>query len=235
MALRRFMQVTFTEIFTRMEFLRRYGMTCECCKDKRREKIAYTCKYSGRRLKHAPDHLKKREQRFLQRANQLTEEECLNDKQLWESTVAMLRSCATMIMLKFRFLFILPARFCVADSVEGAQECLELLRQFPIEKHEPLTRDIMDQFGADIALRADGGPASEGLKLMCARFNNGSLDESCGEGWHRSSHHAKQHALNISDHGIGQTLRVQQNTSLALGILDAYGQHGRNLIRYSVP
>ena len=72
--------------------------------------------------------------------------------------------------------------------------CIEQYESVGMFEHDETTIAIMEEFSADLNSLSSGCCPSEAWQEEHDAICTASLDESCGEGYHRSSHLAKLHA-----------------------------------------
>ena len=101
-----------------------------------------------------------------------------------------------------------PWSFCRADTQEGAEDFMRSVERRPLAEHDALTQSLVGTYGADVADVRRGAQPSVKLKARSRFMRTGTLDESAGEGYHRSTHHTKQRAPGASRIYIKHTTRL---------------------------
>ena len=105
------------------------------------------------------------------------------------------------------------------DTVEGCKTFESQVAAQPLEKHDPVTQDIWKAHGEQIKKRARGGDEDPELLTIAKRIRTTPLDESAGEGYHRSSNHEKRRAEHSSQARLKQVAR-REGDSRTLRNLD---------------
>ena len=183
-----------------------------------------------RRLKKALEWLQFRIAEFLQWATNITPADCEFDQDIFKSITGMLRQAASLLTNRFSYLGKVPWLFATADSVEGAAACLAQVRALPLDQHDPATQSFMAAVGGDLEARAAGGELTDALANEVNAVDDGRLDESCGEGYHRDSSHEKLRApASTLAHLKGNT-RLKQVISQCRVLMAT--EMGRNVLRY---
>ena len=82
-----------------------------------------------------------------------------------------------------------------ASTLEGARKYLEQVRRQPLEAHDLVTQGHMIRLEDHLTTLANGGAMHPDLDEEVEFVNLSALDESPGEGFHRSSNHEKTRSL----------------------------------------
>ena len=130
-----------------------------------------------------------------------------------------------------RYLGIVPWNFSQADTPSGAKVFIDQVESRPGAEHDPLTVYLYETHRHDLHVVADGGAVSQALADEVARHNDTPLDEGAGEGYHRSTHHARVRAANANSPYLKQSVRCKSNLRLLLKFLSA-GPQGHRVVRY---
>ena len=109
---------------------------------------------------------------------------------------------------------------------------MEQVESRPLRDHDPLTQDIWNRLHSDIKLRADGGAVTEELAKEVKLINDTGLDESAGEGWHRSCNHEKTRAPSSSLVHLKRTTRQKAILRNLTRFLPQYGERASAVLRY---
>ena len=187
---------------------------------------------NSRRLKDAAKRVDEEIAWFHQKARTLTVAECEGGAELHAAVVAVMRIVANVLEYRHRYLKIVPWSFSNADSQVGAQAFLAGVRSRPSNQHDPLTVYLYDLHKEDLE-RMSEGCDDELPELVEAvdQFNDSPLDESAGEGYHRSTHHARMRAYNARSPYLKQSVRCKDNLWLLRKFLGK-GPRGARVIRY---
>ena len=95
-----------------------------------------------------------------------------------------------------------------------------------------MTRRIFEDYGDDIAARAAGGEVSARLMELIVWLKTISLDESCGEGWHRGSNYEKKRAYASTPASLKRAVR-RKNVFLRLKrFRRKYGHRADAVLRF---
>ena len=185
-----FLAVSASHIFTPCERIRRWGMVCNCEKHLklRAEGVKHIhCARNGRRLKEAYAEAMSVADDFKNLAKHFPPDACEGYNDVHRQVCNMLLRAESIIRLRFHYLGQMPWAFVNADTVAGAQAVVRLMEAAPLDKHDPLSRDLWRRLEGDTRRRAAGEPASDALKRECKLMDEASLDEGAGEGYHRST------------------------------------------------
>ena len=102
----------------------------------------------------------------------------------------------------------------------------------PPDGHDALSRDVMSRLEASIEIVSKGGPVSEELAREVYLINSSPLDESAGEGYHRSTNITHVHCPGATSAYIKQSCRLTQNIKLAQDFMNKHQEDGRQVIRF---
>ena len=187
---------------------------------------------NSRRLKGASARITEEIERDRQTARDLTPESCEGDVGLCGTIQGMLGIKVAELGTRSRYLQSAPWCFVNADSVQGATHCLDQVARFDMAQHDALTQDLVAQFGADVQVVKDGGPVSEALareiEIMCLS----PLDESAGEGVHRSDTLEKTRATGSTIQHVKQSARERGVFQRLNDFVETHGIRGRRALRY---
>ena len=95
-----------------------------------------------------------------------------------------------------------------------------------------LTIDIMNRLGEAIQVVALGGPVSTELAHEVYLINTCPLDESAGEGYHRSSNITRLHCPGAMSPYIKQSCRLEENLSQVKSFMSKFKHEGRQVLRF---
>ena len=182
-------------------------------------------------MRHAWSRVSREIQKLRRLADNLTVEECEGDAYLVTEVVAALRVAASLLEMRFKYLNVVPWNFSNADTPEGAMRFLEGARSLPFEQQDPLTQFLYYTYGDDLDKRAAGDDCPQSLQAEVDTVNDSPLDESAGEGYHRSTHCTRIRARNSSTAYVKQSTRTAQNIAQLKGLIRA-GNRGKMVLRY---
>ena len=118
---------------------------------------------------------------FRTRAREMTLADVEGDERLFNTIQTSLRLAADYLVLRFKYLKVVPWSFAQADSPEGAAEFIRVATSKPLGEQDELTRELYVDYRLDLEERARGGPCSERLTEAVAEICNSPLYESAGE------------------------------------------------------
>ena len=222
-----------TFIFDPCEHIRRWGMSCDCCEEKRKrgEKFLH-CPKASRRLAGAWTFIQIQISDFKQKAVDLTPAMCEGSNYMCGILQSLLRTAADLLFQRWKYLNVVPWAFATADTVEGAAHCMRQVRAKPLAEHDPATRDIVGRLEADLLARAAGGPCSDALKAEVKRIRHTPFDESCGEGYHRTTNHEKVRAPSATVAHLKRQTRVKGVVKTVRSFKAKHGQRGIAIFDY---
>jgi len=232
----RFMAASFREVADPTEHMRRWGMICNCpehLRQRHEDGVRHiACWRNSRRLSEAAQRVHEELERDRIQARNLAPAQCDGDAQTCGVVQGMLSRKVTELRLRTRYLFIPPWSVVQCNTQEGARAFLEHVARFDMDSHDPLTRHIMSTLGQCIQAVADGGDVPTPLLEEIAIFDLCPLDESAGEGVHRSDTLEKTRAAASSMHHIKQSARERQVLARLTSFVDKHGLQGRRVLRY---
>ena len=123
----------------------------------------------------------------------------VGDAQLVDEMQSLLRLGAQQEELRHKYLDVVPWSIVNADTQEGATAFLKSIDSKPLEELDELTREIVEHLRADVEAMAEQGVLSDRLSDCISEYGETPLDESAGEGYHRSTHHVFRRASGSSD------------------------------------
>ena len=162
----------------------------------------------------------------------MTPEQTDGDAQLSSEIQSLLKVASTQLVLRHKYLDTVPWCVVNADSQEGAAAFLKSVASRKLEEHDECTRSIVEVLHSDLKAVAEQGAdvISDQLKDCVSEFAESPLDESAGEGYHRSTHHVLMRASGSSDPYVKAAVRVKQNTRILKGYLPF--KQGRRILRF---
>lgn len=104
--------------------------------------------------------------------------------------------------------------------------------QRPLADHDPFTRQFFGLLEDDLEQLANGGSLSERLGEEVRRLNICPLDESTGEGYHRSTHHEKRRAEASNAAHLKAATRLKENVARVRGFIREHGAPGKRVVRW---
>ena len=189
---------------------------------------------NGRRLKRAWSRVAREIQKLRDFAANLTVEDCEGDASLFPEVVAALRAAASLLEMRFKYLKIAPWNFCNADTPAGAAAFLESATSLPFDQQDELTQFLYYTHRDDLealAAAADGDLCTPSLQDEVDAHNDSPLDESAGEGYHRSTHCTRIRARNSTSAYVKMSTRLHQNVGQLQGLV-RMGVRGKMVLRY---
>ncbi|CAK0904653.1 unnamed protein product, partial [Prorocentrum cordatum] len=219
------------EVFKPLESCRRWGMKCACHYPPGLRPLAghEECPLRSRRLKDAHAEIQRRRDYFLERARLF---QAADEEGAGELTVALatsFRLAASDLDMRFQYLSRAPWCFSQCGSAAGAREFLNQVELVHVSGHDPLTRRLLDQHGPHLVALAAGGECPDPLAEAVRLFNLAPLDESPGEGYHRSTHSVRQRAPGATVHYIKQDLRLAENIQRCRQFIRTHGEPGKDV------
>ena len=185
-------------------------MTCECepCIQKRRDGARHvSCPRNGRKLQWAWPFIATLIADFQDNAEKLTPEMCEGDWDVYVFTRDMMLVAASSLRTKFKYLDVVPWKFAGSLEKEVAQSCIDQVEARPIHEHNDLTQNIWAEHKDSLRQVAEGGAPTAAHRLLVKRLNDCGLDESGGEGFHRSTNHEKCRAPSSSTVHLKSAIR----------------------------
>ena len=186
---------------------------------------------NGRRLRHAADRIDEAVAAFHTRARTLTPAETEGDVELCGKVQGWLRLAAELLKLRYVYLRVPPWSFCNADTTDGARAFLLKATSQPMDKQDTLTQYLYATHREALEVLAGGGPCAASSAYAVSVINETALDESVGEGYHRSTKHSKVRAPNGTTRYLKQSTRVKQNTRLVRRF-QRLGPSGIRVVRF---
>ena len=220
-------------VYWPLEKLRRWGMVCGCHEKERSEGKKISCPHDSRRLGEVWEQILLVTRQFRDTANNLSlGDDCEGNAALHKWITDACRSLVDAIRARTRYLRSLPWNLCIADSQYGAGKCLEQFALRPREGHEELTVSFIDEHQADMMRLRDTGVLTDRLKEGVRILRKAPLDESAGEGYHRSTNMTKIRAPGATLGHIKAAVRNKQNLGQVKKFLGKHKQRGRAVFRY---
>ena len=169
---------------------------------------------------------------FRDRARTLTVAECEGDADLHQIVVTVLRLVANLEDYRHNYLKVVPWSFSQADSQSGAAAFIDGVDSRSRDEHDPLTITLYDENREALHhLRDTGEVPVLPLVEAVSEVNDTPLDEGAGEGYHRSTRHARVRAYNAGSPYLKQSVRCKSNLKLIREVL-AMGPAGHRVVRY---
>ena len=144
----------------------------------------------------------------------------------------MLRSFASYIWTKNKYLLVVPWLFAQADDPDTCQQIVQQIEDKRPEDHDALTRKWAETLLGDIKARRDGRPVSERLQHIIDILRNVPLDESKGEGYHADTGHELGRAPGATQEHLKASIRLTGNCDKIIDFCAAHGHDGRKVIDY---
>ena len=168
---------------------------------------------------------------FRKAAEDLTLEDCEGDEQLFHTISTSLRQAAALLELRFKYLKVAPWCFVNAESQDGAQRFLASATSRRFEEQDVLTQFLLRTYDDDLKVVAAGGDCSPKLRKEVQKMKETPLDESAGEGYHRSTHLTRIRARASTIAYVKMSTRIHQTNWLLKGLIKK-GEAGKNVLRY---
>lgn len=166
-----------------------------------------------------------------ERALTLTLEDCEEDGPLFADVVAALRVAAALLDMRFKYLKVVPWNFSNADTPAGAASFLAGATALPFEQQDALTQFLYSTHRDALEALAAGGACASSLSDEVSVVNDTPLDESAGEGYHRSTNCTRIRARAAKSAYIKQSTRTSQNYGQLKALL-RMGEQGKHVLRY---
>ena len=231
-----FIATSFTEVIEPTEWMRRWGMICNCSehnRQRREDGVKHIhCELNSRRLPQVPERVTRELNEIKTRASSMTEAKAEGDVEIANFVKNMLLMKATELRQRTKYLNIVPWSFCRANTAEGAKACIMQVEKFTMDKHDPVTVAIMAKYGQDVKRVAEGGDVSQELAALVEALCYALLDESAGEGVHRADTLEKQRAPASTTQHIKQAARERDVICRTNEFLDKHGHQGRQVVRF---
>ena len=190
----------------------------------------------SRRLHQAGARIDQEVESLRQAARDLTPAECEGDAALCNDVQTKLRLVSELLILRFSYLKVVPWSFCKADEPEGAAEFIRGATSRPSEQQDPLTNYLHEKHRKalmDLAQSIGGEPVIPDPALVkeVLEVKETPLDESAGEGYHRSTNHTQKRASAAKSPYIKQSTRTKDNIKLLKSFL-RMGPQGKRVVRF---
>ena len=166
-----------------------------------------------------------------ERAQNLTPPDTENNPALCARVQSWLLLAAELLLLRMKYLRQPPWNFVRADSPEGASEFLRTATSSPMAEQDALTQFLYEKHRDALERCAHGDEPSPSLKAEVSIMEETPLDESAGEGYHRSTNITRLRASNARSPYLKQSTRTKQNIALMKRFL-RLGPPGNLVIRY---
>ena len=216
-----------------LENIRRWGLVCPCClrRDPSGGRVRAACPRASRRLHEAWQYLREEAQKLRDMARSLTLAVCERQDLMMEVR-RMLVTAADLLLVKFKYLSQVPWSFACADNAEVCAQIVEEINSKPINLHEPLTQHIAANYSGDIIAVRDGGEPSDALRHEISCLRNTPLDESLGEGFHRSTHLVVREGAASKLAHIKSSIRFQQNMRRVKDVIRKNPAVGKRVVTF---
>ena len=158
-------------------------------------------------------------------------DDCEGDPALFASIATSLRQTASLLDLRFKYLKVVPWNFAHADSRDGAALFLAGATSRPLAQQDALTQYLYSTHRDALEVVVAGGICPPLLLEEVSVVNETPLDESAGEGYHRSTHLTRVRARACKTPYIKMSTRLNQNMDQLKSFLRK-GEAGKRVIRY---
>lgn len=217
-----------------LEHIRRWGLICPCqlCNDRRKQGDKnIECVYNGRRIHEAWDFIQDRSKEFTRWSKQVTVADCEGDNAWCDTIRKMCQRSSSELKRDNKYLGTIPWLFTTADTVKGAAKCVELVNKYPLEEQDPFVVYFVGRVGNDLRIRAAGGDLSTDLALEVRRAKWGSLNESCGEGYHRGTNHEHVRSPSATTIHLKSKVRQKNVIKTCRSFAHKYKEAGKAVLR----
>ena len=166
------------------------------------------------------------------RAEKLKEEDVEGDQELLGILKHLLLELASMLEDVFKYMDQPPWCFARCDTEQGCKDFLQKVAAHPMAQHDPLTRKLVAECGDHLKERAEGGELHSVLSDWVRFMRTTPLDESAGEGYHRSTNKEKERASASSSTHLKRTVRRAGALAHVRSWRRKYGIRGVACIRH---
>ena len=231
-----YMEAAYTIVFRPMEECRRWGMTC-CCehhvKMRAEDHVHHIpCFWNGKTLHLVSKHFEIEKEAAIGMGQTVTDDDCEGSFEIKQLITVMLAKKLDGLDKFFGYFSSLPWAFSCADTIEGAQECMRLLRAKPFDKQDPVTRDIANSLGGDIERRSRGEPVSTALAMLVKKLKHITIVEDLGEGYHRDTNVEKRRAAAATARYLKQQTRFKMTIQHMRDFIAKHGDLGKQVFRF---
>jgi len=234
--LQRFTEVSHRLLWKPLEASRRWGMTCDCPHHVQQRidhaKKHIRCSRNGHKLGTAWDFIQTLATDLEEGVARLTPGDCEDDVDVCTFVHDMALQAATSLRLRFKYLGVVPWRFAGAGRPEVAQECIDQMKARPLSDHDPVAQDIWRQLQSDLERCAGGGGVSPALQRMLTWMGDITLDESAGEGFHRSISHENCRCHNATTVHLKRSVCYKNMLADIRQFMRVYGERGKSVIAF---
>jgi len=231
-----FFQAASTYILWPCERARRWGMICLCekhVKMRQEQGIHHIpCFWNGRKLGESWTFLADEKGKLKTQARELKADQTENNEVVREWMRNMTLKMITGIDHRFGYLALVPWAFSRALTKEGAAEVVRQIHSRPLTDHDPFTQILWARIGRDTEAVAQGAAPSDNLKYEVKLLNYCSLDETCGEGYHRSTHHEHVRAPASTTIRLKQSTRAKETLARLEAFQNKHGERGQTIVRH---
>jgi hypothetical protein len=109
---------------------------------------------------------------------------------------------------------------------------VEQVRAKTLDAHDSLTRAMWEMYEQDLVDLAGGGRCSDRWAAEVLTFNLTPLDESAGEGYHRSTTCVRKIASGAKSPYIKQSTRFAENLKRVRSVIRDHGKRGKDVVRF---
>jgi len=218
-----------------LEHVRRWGMTCAhaACKKLRDDGAKHvTCIMNSRKLHMAWDFIQKEVHALRQKAVDLNVDMREGSNTMLKLVRAMMFTAADNLLQRYKHLDVVPWCLWECETVEGAKKIIAQIRARPLSDHDIVTKRFWAVFEGDVVRRANGGELSPALRAEIKAIKNSPLDESIGEGFHRSTNHEHVRAPSATSAHLKRTVRIKGLINFIRKFCSTYGRRGRDVFRF---
>ena len=228
-----FMNLASELVIQPLEGMRHWGMVCDCHAEERASGTKHIqCAMNSRRLRKASAFIDDSILEFKQQLRVLILEKCYGSQELFFLMQAILTETINCLHARFKYLKALPWSLCNADTQIGAKLCLDQINRVPLEQHDPYTRMFWHKHGDHLRTLVDSGIVHDDLAEEVRALCLSPLDESAGEGYHRSTNHEKGRAPSSSMQHLKHTTRLNENIKRLKDLFSRHGVVGHAVVRF---
>ena len=222
------------EVFRPNEKHRRWGMVCTCpqhVQDRARGAKHINCWHNSRRLVDAWPYVESEAAAMSDRSQHIGPDDCEGDAELAQVIADQIDFLATNMVRRQKYLKSAPWSFSRAGTRVGAKVFIDQVGACPLERHDAVTRRLWERHGDALNAFAAGGDPSPSLVNAVRIFNLSPLDESRGEGYHRSTTHEKKRAAASSHRHLKQSVRQKASLARIKAFRKMYGARAKDVLR----
>ena len=204
----------------------------DCNRIRKTENRQAQCPKKGRRLLAAWEFVEGRIAEFKGRLRDLTPATCEGSQVMYELLTGMFTKCISLLRLRWSYLNTVPWLYARADVRTSAQDIIDQMTAHALDHHDPFSRDLWKTHKDSLEAVAAGCPCPAALHEEVARLACVSLDESAGEGYHRSTNHEHVRAASSTDASLKRKTRERQMLAHLKRFVYKHKGRGGDVVRF---